>query len=305
MTRRETLESLRLKACVTRAARVNYVRYIVSQIFRSPVCRVLIAGGCFIVLAATQSTALAQEKTTLQRVEVTGLQRLSPQQVIASTGLRVGDLIDAHIIDDAAAKLMNSGWFKSVNYHVETADSLTTVIFEVAEKTAASPAPATTEVLGNVSWSGNHALTTQELANAFALRAGDAAPRVKIDQGIDAVRKAYARNGYINATVTESIVRDANRRVNYQFAITEGRQYRMGALTIIGLTPADTRNLKNKWTLAGGAIYDDSYLDQYRASVIRPFVASLAQRTGVRSKFEISTKPDTQKQTVDVIITFR
>src|SRR5262249_1256981 len=106
-------------------------------------------------------------------------------------------------------------------------------------------------------------------------------------------------------TVTESSTRDANRRVNYQFTISEGRQYRMGALTVTGLTLADTRTLKSKWTLAGGAIYDESYLDQYRANVIRPFVASLAQRTGVRSKFEVSTKPDTQKQTVDVIITFR
>ena len=264
----------------------------------------LIVVGCFVAFTATQPAAHAQEKTTLQRVEVTGLRNLSPQQVIASTGLRVGDPIDARTIDDAAARLMNSGLFKSVNYHVETADSLTTVIFEVAEKATTSNSPAT-DVLGNVSWSGNRALTNLELTNAFALRPGDAAPRLKIDQSIDAVRKAYARKGYINPTVTESNTRDASRRMNYQFTISEGRQYRMGALTITGLTPADTRNLKSKWTLASGAVYDDSYSDQYRTSVVRPFVASLAQRTGARSKFEISTKPDTQKQTVDVIITFR
>jgi outer membrane protein insertion porin family len=261
--------------------------------------------GCFVAFTAAQPAAQAQEKTTLRRVEVTGLRRLSPQQVIAVTGLRVGDLIDARMIDDAAAKLMNSGWFKSVNYSVQTADSDTTVIFEVEEKTAASTAPATTEVLGSVSWSGNRALTNQELTNAFALRPGDAAVRLKIDQGVEAVRKAYARKGYINAAVVESNTRDANRKVNYQFTISEGRQYRMGALTITGLTPADTRNLKSKWTLTSGAVYDDSYADQYRTSALRPFVAALTQRTGARSKFEISTKPDIQKQTVDVIITFQ
>jgi outer membrane protein assembly factor BamA len=280
------------------------VRQRVPQKLRCVVLRLVIAGGCFAALATTQ-TASAQEKTTLRKVEVVGLQRLPADQVIASSGLRVGDLIDAPTIDAAAAKLMNSGWFKSVNYRVQTADSDTTVVFEVAEKATTGTVTATTDVLGNVSWIGNRALTNEELTNAFGLRAGDAATRGKIDQGIDAVRKAYARNGYINATVTESIVRDANHRVNYQFTVSEGRQYRMGTLTVTGLTPADTRNLKNKWTLAGGAVYDDSYLDQYRATVIRPFVASLAQRTGVRSKFEINTKPDTQKQTVDVIITFR
>jgi hypothetical protein len=39
--------------------------------------------------------------------------------------------------------------------------------------------------------------------------------------------------------------------------------------------------------------------------VVRPFVAARTQRTGIRSTFEINTKPDFQKQTVDVIITFK
>jgi len=43
----------------------------------------------------------------------------------------------------------------------------------------------------------------------------------------------------------------------------------------------------------------------FGATVIRPFVTTLTQRTGTRTKFEISTTPDTQKQTVDVLITFR
>ncbi len=261
--------------------------------------------GCLAVFAALQPTASAQDKTTLRRVEIVGLQRLSPDQVIATSGLRVGDSIDAPGIDAAAAKLMNSGWFKSVNYRVQTADSDTTVIFEVAEKTA-SPLPSASDTFGTIGWSGNGALTNQELTNAFALRAGDAVTRPKIDQALEAVRKAYARRGYINAQITESSTRDAAlRRVNYQFTISEGRQYRMGVLTIMGLTPADMRSVKSKWTLAADTIFDSSYLDQYSATVIRPFVATLTQRTGARSKFEISTKPDIQKQTVDVIITFR
>jgi outer membrane protein assembly factor BamA len=301
---KETLESLRLEACVSQAARVKQVNHITPQ-NRARASRLLIVVGCFVAFTAAQPAAQAQERTTLRRVEIIGLQHLSADQVIASTGLRVGDLVDARGIDTAAAKLMNTGWFKSVNYRVQTADSDTTVVFEVAEKATTSPVTATTDVLGSVSWSGNRALTNQELTNAFALRPGDVAIRLKIDQGIDAVRKAYARNGYINAAVVESNTRDANRSLNYQFTISEGGQYRMGALTITGLTPADTRNLKSKWTLTSGAVYDDSYSDQYRTSVLRPFVASLAQRTGVRSKYEISTKPDIQKQTVDVIITFR
>jgi outer membrane protein assembly factor BamA len=305
MTSKETLESLRLEACVSRAARVNYVRHLIPQNLRSRSRPVLVAAASLVALAVVHPVVHAQEKTILRRVEISGLESLSPDQVIARSGLRVGDSVDRPTIDAAAGTLMDSGWFKSVNYRVQITDSETTVVFEVAEKTPRSNPPVTSDILGNVTWSGNRALTNQQLANAFILLAGDAATRPRIDQGLDAVRKAYARNGYINAKITESNTRAAKHSVNYQFTISEGSQYRMGAVTLSGLNPADTRTLKSKWTLAAEAIYDDSYLDQYRATVIRPFVASLTQRTGARSKFEISTKPDTQKQTVDVMITFR
>lgn len=280
------------------------MRRIVPQNFRKHVLRLLIVAGYFVAFATVQPAARAQEKTTLRRIEITGLQRLSPDEVIASTGLRVGDLIDARAIDAAAAKLMNSGRFTSVNYRVQTADSDSTVIFEVAEKAGTSNPPTVTDLLGSVSWTGNHALTNQELANAFSLRAGDQATRPKIDQGLDAVRKAYARQGYINAQMTESSTRNGGR-ANYEFTVHEGQQYRMGLLTIVGLSAAEAQQLKSKWTLAPGTVFDDSYLDQFRSTVIRPFVTSRTQRTGVRSKFDVSSKPDLQKLAIDVIIAFK
>ena len=280
------------------------MRRIVPQNFRKYVLRLLIVAGYFVAFATVQPAARAQEKTTLRRIEITGLQRLSPDEVIASTGLRVGDLIDARAIDAAAAKLMNSGRFTSVNYRVQTADSDSTVIFEVAEKAGTSNPPTVTDLLGSVSWTGNHALTNQELANAFSLRTGDQATRPKIDQGLDAVRKAYARQGYINAQMTESSTRNGGR-ANYEFTVHEGQQYRMGLLTIVGLSAAEAQQLKSKWTLAPGTVFDDSYLDQFRSTVIRPFVTSRTQRTGVRSKFDVSSKPDLQKLAIDVIIAFK
>jgi hypothetical protein len=39
--------------------------------------------------------------------------------------------------------------------------------------------------------------------------------------------------------------------------------------------------------------------------VLRPFVAELAQRTRQRMRFDVATRPDAQKQTADVVITFR
>jgi len=262
----------------------------------------LVAAAAAILLASAPTKA--QERTTLRKVEIHGLQRLSPDQVIATSGLKVGDPIDATMIDAAADKLMRSGWFQSVDYRVRTADSDTTVMFEVVEKVAAINVSAA-ETLGRVVWTGHSALSSEDLSNAFGLRAGDLASQEKIDQGLGRVRKAYASRGYINAQITDVTRNLDGRRTDYQFTIREGQQYRMGVLTITGLNGADTRSLRGRWTLAADAIFDDSYLEQFRTTVIRPFIANRAQRTGISSRFEVNTQPDAQKQTVDVLITFK
>lgn len=263
---------------------------------------VLVAAGIAMLLASAAISA--QERTTLRKVEIHGLQRRSPDQVIATSGLKVGDLIDASMIDAAAARLMRSGWFQSVDYRVRTADSDTTVVFEVMEKVAAISVAAA-ETFGRAVWTGNAALPSEELSTAFGLRAGDLAPQAKIDEGLGRVRSAYARLGYINAQVIDVTRNLEGRRTSYQFTIREGQQYRMGVLTVTGLNGVETRSLRGKWTLAAGAVFDDSYLEQFRTTVLRPFVASRTQRTGIRSKFEAISNPDSQKQTADVIITFK
>ncbi len=291
------------KDCSSTALRVNHMSNRVKGNHQSRKRRFIIAAGAAMLLATTAAVR-AQERTTLRKIEILGLQRLSSDQVINATGLNVGDLIDASMLDAALDKLMRSGWFQSVDYRVRTAERDTTVVFQVVEKAEAAN-PSTTETLGQIVWRGNTALASEELSTAFGMRAGELAPQVKIDQGVDRVRKLYAQHGYINAQVTDVARTLDGRRANFQFTISEGAQYRMGLLSIAGLTPTDTRQLNSQWSLPRDAVFDDSYLERFRTTVLRPFVASRTQRTGVRSRFEINTKPDTRKQTVDVIITFK
>ena len=291
------------KACSSSAARVNHVNNAIHGSIRNRRNRlILVAGGIAMLLVA--ATISAQDRTTLRKVEILGLQQRSADQLIAATGLKVGDLIDASTIDAAADKLMRSGWFQAVNYRVRNVEGGATLIFEVVEKVAAINVAAA-ETFGQAVWSGNAALTSEELSTALGLRAGDPAPQAKIDQGLARVRSAYASRGYINAQVTDVTRNLDARRTNYQFTVREGQQYRMGLLSITGLPPAETSQLKSKWTLAAGAVFNDSYLEQFRSSVLRQFVAGRTQRTGMRSKFEINTAPDSQKKTVDVIIAFK
>jgi outer membrane protein assembly factor BamA len=245
----------------------------------------------------------AQEQYTLRRIEVVGWQKLSPDQIIQTSGLEVGNTVTAAAVEAAADKLLKSGLFRSLSYRIRMADSDMTVIFEVVEKPAVPPAG---EPLGQIEWMGNQALSTIDLSAAFGLHPGEVAERVKIDKGLEAVKKAYARKGYVNTSIEEATTLDElKRRTNYRFTVREGQQYRMGALLITGLGPEDERRLKSRWTLAPEAVFDDSYLEDFRQTVMRPFVANLTQRTGTRTRFEVNSRPNTQKQTVDVLITFK
>jgi outer membrane protein assembly factor BamA len=155
-------------------------------------------------------------------------------------------------------------------------------------------------------WDGNEKLTVDDLATALGMNPGDLADGIKIDNGVKNVAKAYGRRGYLTATVKDSVeYDDAASLVTYRFNISEGQRYFMGTLIVNGLTPADADQLKAKWTLGANAVFDESYIDQFRQTSLREFMTGLAQRSRARLRVEVETRPNAQKQTVDVVITLK
>ena len=421
------------------------------------------------LLLVSSTPCRAQQTVTLRRIEFVGLKRLTGQQVIDASGLKVGDNVTREAIDAAAEKLMQSGLFRKLGYKVRTADNEATLIFEVEEASRTLPvvfenfvwfsedeiarairqdvpffdgtapeAGTTTDKIaaalqrllsqkrisgrvehmpyndlakgrqeilftvqgvkipvcslhfpgaaaiseadlikasqsllksdysrkdagvfanytlfplyrhlghlraqfqqptvaleespsqcaGGVAvtipvdegvvysweaaeWSGNQALTKEDLSAALGMKAGEVADGLKIDKGLKDAQKAYSRRGYMAAGIKESVeFDDAARRVSYRLGVTEGPRYFMGKLIITGLSPEDAEQLKAKWTLGSNAVFDDSYIDDFRQTGLREFMNGLMQRSrsGSRAKVEVEIKPDAQKQTVDVIISFK
>src|SRR5437773_11171512 len=88
-----------------------------------------------ILVAALLSPAIcaAQKPTRLTKIEVVGLKRLTTEQVIATSQRQIGQPVDLGVLDAAAEKLMQSGWFKTLSYRLRTADDQAIVIFTVEE----------------------------------------------------------------------------------------------------------------------------------------------------------------------------
>jgi len=415
----------------------------------------------------SSSPCLAQKQVTLRRVEFVGLKKLTGQQVIDTSGLKVGDTFSPDVIDAAAEKLMQSGLFKKLGYKIHTSGDEATVIFELEEASrnlpvvfenfvwfsedeiarairqdvpffdGTAPEAGTTtdkiagalqrllsqkQIAGRVEhmpytdvakgkqeilftvegvkipvcslhfpgadaiseadlikasqpllkadysrkdaagfatytlfllyrhighlraqfqeptavledspgpcvggvaltipvnegvvyswndaeWSGNQALTKEDLTGALGMKSGELADGVKIDKGLKDVRKAYGRRGYIAVAFKESTeFDDAARRVSFRFNVNEGQRYFMGNLIVNGLPAEEVERLKEKWTLGANAVFDESYLESFGKTGLREFMTGFVQRTGARPKIEMETKPNAQKQTVDVIISFK
>ena len=412
------------------------------------------------------SPCYAQKQLTLRRVEFAGLKKMTQQQAIDASGLKIGETVSPAVIDAAAEKLMGSGLFRKLGYKLRTTDTDATVIFEVEEASRNLPvvfenfvwfsedeiarairqdvpffdgtapeagtttdkiaaalqrllsqkkipgrvehmpyanlAKGTQEIMftvegvkipvcslhfpgaaaiseaelikasqsllktdysrkdaggfanytlfplyrhlghlraqfqqptaaleesprcaggvtltipvdegvvyswGAAEWSGNQVLTNEDLTAAFAMTSGEVADGVKIDKGLKDVRKAYARRGYLAAAVKESTeFDDASKRVSYRFLVNEGARYFMGDLIVNGLPVEEVERIKAKWTLGSNAVFDESYIDDFRQHGLREFMTGLAQRTGSRAKVEIEMKPNAQRQIVDVTISFK
>lgn len=75
----------------------------------------------------------AAKTMRLSSIEVSGLQRVTKEQVIAISGLQIGEHISIEMLDAAAQRLSNSGLFTNLNYRLRGSNEAAIVTFEVTE----------------------------------------------------------------------------------------------------------------------------------------------------------------------------
>lgn len=158
-------------------------------------------------------------------------------------------------------------------------------------------------------WSGNTALTAAQLDKALGMREGDLADGLKIDKGLSSVIAAYGRKGYITARLRPAPEFDESlRRVSYSVLVTEGPQYLMGTLTIVGLPEPETNRLRAEWKIASREPFDALYAREFGKTIVE-FITDQARENpaikGYINDFDISPAPDPQTLKVDVKITFK
>lgn len=116
--------------------------------------------------------------------------------------------------------------------------------------------------LGSIEFKDIHAISADELRVQFPIKTGDYFSRSKVASGLEAVRKAYAKLGYIDFTSVPDTMIGGDNIIDLSIDVDEGHQFRMGELLLVGDAEV-AQGLRPRWELDPGSPFDASYLDRF------------------------------------------
>ncbi len=152
----------------------------------------------------------------------------------------------------------------------------------------------------DVTWQGNAAVKTDDLRDLIHMPIGQPADAVRLTSDLDNVRKIYRSRGYMAAQITpEPRLDDDKAAVSYLLKVTDGDQYKMGELEIVGLDTQATNHLHQAWALREGDPYNADYPKKYLDSINRSLPGGVAWNISVHEAVNAKEK------TVDVTLRFR
>lgn len=160
--------------------------------------------------------------------------------------------------------------------------------------------------LGEITWSGNSALSNAALNSLVKVAPNAVADGMALQAAWQAASRAYSHIGYLDAQVeARPQFDDANSRVTYAVKITEGQQYKMGQLVVTGLSLDGEKRLRQAWALESGAVFDQAYFESFRDKLSKPNPAVFGSLPVHYDKEGDLLRKDTEKKTVDVLLDYQ
>jgi hypothetical protein len=140
-------------------------------------------------------------------------------------------------------------------------------------------------------------LSEAELRSLVPLQDGEPFSSSKLELAFDQLRKAYVAQGYVDFVPSPEMRFDnTNHQIAIVLELDQGRQYRIGAITVRGLSPPLENELREK--LQSGDVLDsqliNDFYDAHRSAL--PEDASVA---------DVEMHKDIRAGTVDLVFDFR
>jgi len=153
--------------------------------------------------------------------------------------------------------------------------------------------------LGKVEIAGPTPLKPADLLKAGNIPTGDVANFDQVNEGIERMRKALSRAGFMQAKVTaDRAIDDARKTVDLALHIEPGPQFLMGKLSIVGLDLNAEFEIRRIWNVKEGKPFNADYPQVFLNSVREQGLFDNLGET--KSAVQIND----QDHTADVTLTF-
>ncbi len=153
--------------------------------------------------------AYAQVQSGLvQRILVTGNERIENSTIASYLPIQVGDTVDSARIDLALKTLFRTELFSDVKIDLQDGD----LNIRVVEN----------PIINKVVFEGNSSVKDDKIRDELTIRPRGIFTRAKVQGDVQRIIELYRRSGRISATVTPKVVELPQKRVDLIFEINEG-----------------------------------------------------------------------------------
>src|SRR5205823_1388973 len=118
--------------------------------------------------------------------------------------------------------------------------------------------------LGKVTVEGPAPVAPDALLKAGAFKPGEVADMSRVNEGVERVRLAVRREGYMDVrTSVDRRVDDEKKLVNLTVHVSAGPQFTMGKLNLVGLDLHGEAEIRRIWILKEGKPFNPEYPDLF------------------------------------------
>lgn len=154
--------------------------------------------------------------------------------------------------------------------------------------------------LGKVAIDGPSPVQPDALLKAGDFKSGDVANLERVSEGLDRIRKAVRRAGYMQAKVTsERKIDDNKKTVDVTLHVDAGPQFTMAKLNLVGLDLDGEAEMKRIWTLKEGKPFNPDYPELFLKRIHEEGMFDNLGET--KSDFKLNDRD----HTADVTLTFK
>lgn len=157
---------------------------------------------------------------TFGSVVVEGNARIETATILSFAGISQGETVSAGQLNDAARSIRESGLFESV----DVVPQGSTLIIRVVEF----------PTINRINFEGNSSLSDEQLAAIVNSQERRVYSPAQAEADVAAIALAYAETGRVNATVSPSIIRRDDNRVDLVFVVSEGGLTEIERISFVG-----------------------------------------------------------------------